>query len=130
MSTESEASPAPEHPQWATQAFERLADLVVVVDPTGTIVWANPFGCDLLGVGLDEATGTNLADYLHPDDLVRALRVMTLMVDREIDGAVTPAVYRVRRSDGSWCPIELNGSMPRAGACRWSPTAGRAATPT
>jgi diguanylate cyclase (GGDEF)-like protein/PAS domain S-box-containing protein len=111
MSTGSDAAPAPEHAHWATEAFERLADLVVVVDPTGSIVWANPFAGELLGFGLDEATGTNLADYLHPDDLVRALRVMSLMVDREIDVAVTPAVYRLRRSDGTWCPIELNASM-------------------
>jgi diguanylate cyclase (GGDEF)-like protein/PAS domain S-box-containing protein len=111
MPTGPSAAPAPDHAEWTLQAFERLADLVVVVDPTGSIVWTNPFARDLLGFETDESVESNFADYVHPDDLVRALRVMSLMVDRRIDVEVTPAIYRVRRKDGSWCPIEINASM-------------------
>ena len=58
-----------------------------------------------------ESVGRNIAEFLHPDDLIRALRVVGMMVDRALDVPVTPAVYRLRRHDGTWCPVEINASM-------------------
>ena len=65
--------------------------------PTGEIVYVNPFAADLLGFDASESVGRNMADFLHPDDLIRALRVVAMMVDRSLDVPVTPAVYRLRR---------------------------------
>ncbi len=96
---------------WAAQAFDRLADFVTVLAPSGEIVYVNPFAAELLGFAPEEGIGRNMAEFLHPDDLIRALRVVAMMVDRSIDVPVTPAVYRLRRHDGTWCPIEINASM-------------------
>src|SRR5690242_12816641 len=96
---------------WASQAFDRLADFVTVIDPSGEIVYANPFAGDLLGFAESESIGRNIAEFLHPDDLIRAVQVVGMMVERSLDVAVTPAVYRLRRSDGTWCPVEINASM-------------------
>ncbi len=96
---------------WAAQAFDRLADFVAVIEPTGEIVYVNPFAGGLLGFAESESVGRNIAEFLHPDDLIRALRVVALMVDRALDVPVTPAVYRLRRHDGTWCPVEINASM-------------------
>jgi len=92
-------------------AFDHLSDFVVVIDPDGGIVYANLFAAALLGFTPAEAIGQNVADFLHPDDLIRALRVVSMMVESTLDVPVTPAVYRLRRRDGSWCPVEINASM-------------------
>ncbi len=109
------AAPNPEagrtRPSWAAQAFDRLADFVTVIAPTGEIVYVNPFAGNLLGYTPAESVGRNIADFLHPDDLIRALQVVGLMVDRALDVPVTPAVYRLRRHDDTWCPVEINASM-------------------
>ncbi|MGZ4704262.1 MAG: diguanylate cyclase domain-containing protein [Acidimicrobiales bacterium] len=111
MSSGTEPGAGDDQASWAAQAFDRLADFVTVIAPSGEIVYVNPFGAELLGFTQAEAVGRNMADFLHPDDLIRALRVVGMMVDRSIDVPVTPAVYRLRRQDGTWCPIEINASM-------------------
>jgi diguanylate cyclase (GGDEF)-like protein/PAS domain S-box-containing protein len=101
-------------PWWYHPALEGLTDFVVVLDPAdGTILHVNGFVEDLLGVPDGEGIGASIADYVHPDDLVRAAEVMGLMNDEELDVPLTPAVYRIRAADGSWTPVELNAAMHR-----------------
>ena len=99
---------------WAIEAFDQLADFVTVLDAVGTMVYVNPFAERMLGVESGSAQGRSIADFLHPDDLVRALHVMAMMVDRSMDVPVTPAVYRVAMIDGGWCPVEMNASVFRS----------------
>ena len=111
MSSGTEPGAMADPSSWAAQAFDRLADFVTVIEPTGEIVYVNPFASDLLGFDPSESVGRNIAEFLHPDDLIRALRVVGMMVDRSLDVPVTPAVYRLRRRDETWCPVEINASM-------------------
>lgn len=97
-------------PDARLSVFENLTDMVVVLDAEGTIVYGNSYAADLLGYERDEQVGHSIAEFLHPDDLVRALEVATLIFDDALVVPVTPAVYRVRRADGTWCPIEINGA--------------------
>jgi diguanylate cyclase (GGDEF)-like protein/PAS domain S-box-containing protein len=99
------------HVSWPADAFDQLRDFVVVIEAGGTIVYVNPFASEILGLDVAEAIGRSIADYLHPADLVRALRVVTMMVDEAMDVPISPAIYRVRRADGSWLPIEVNASV-------------------
>ena len=85
--------------RWAADAFDRLADFVAVIDPAGDVVYANPFAERMLELEPGEGVGRSMGEFLHPEDLVRAVRVMTMMVDRAMDVPVTPAVYRVGRAD-------------------------------
>ena len=97
--------------RWAAEAFDRLADLVVVIDPSGGVVYANPFARRMIGVDVGDALGHNMAEFLHPDDLVRAIRVMGMMVDRAMNVPVTPAVYRLGSEETGWHPVEINASV-------------------
>ena len=49
--------------------IERSHDLITMIDPDGTIVYASPSWTSMLGWDPREVVGTSLADYCHPDDL-------------------------------------------------------------
>lgn len=97
--------------RWAAEAFDRLADFVAVLDPAGDVIYANPFAETMLDLEPGSAVGRSMGEFLHPEDLVRAVRVMTMMVDRAMDVPVTPAVYRVGRAETGWHPVEINASV-------------------
>ncbi len=101
---------------WALlgRALDAITDLAVVLDGGGTVRYLNPHGCQLLSVSPEDVVGTSFADHLHPDDLDRALITMDRMTNGGLGLPVTPAFYRLRRRDGSWCRVELNGTIVTA----------------
>lgn len=55
-------------------------DLMLVIDASGIVQYANPKTLETFGLSLEEGLGTNAFDYLHPDDLERvAARFLTLL---------------------------------------------------
>jgi diguanylate cyclase (GGDEF)-like protein/PAS domain S-box-containing protein len=46
-------------------------DLMLVIDASGIVQYANPKSLETFGLSLEEGLGTNAFDYLHPDDLER-----------------------------------------------------------
>ncbi len=94
-----------------TRAFELLTDCVAVLDAQGDVLDANPFMLRLLGYQRDDVVGRSMAEFLHPDDLERALRVLSMVGRDTLEVPVTPAIYRVRRHDGGYLPIEINATM-------------------
>lgn len=99
--------------------FEKLTDVVVVLDAQGDLVYANDFTATLTGFDREAVIGRSMADFLHPEDLVRALEVIGLVRDEGLQVPVTPALYRLRRADGSWVPVEINAApMAPGGAAR------------
>ncbi len=91
-------------------AFALLTDCVVALDDQGNVVDANPFMLQLLGYERDQVVGRSMADYVHPDDLERAIRVMGMVGDDSLEVPITPAIYRLLRQDGSYLPVEMNGT--------------------
>jgi diguanylate cyclase (GGDEF)-like protein/PAS domain S-box-containing protein len=59
---------------------QHSADLVVLVDRNGLIVYANPSALLTFGVSLDDALGTNAGSYLHPDEVQRAAERFVALV--------------------------------------------------
>jgi diguanylate cyclase (GGDEF)-like protein/PAS domain S-box-containing protein len=93
-------------------AWEQQNDLVVGLDPDGVVTYVNEVVARTLGFARDEIVGQHIASFVHPDDLLRAAEVMAEMQKDDVGVGVTPAIYRVRRSDDSWLPLEINGSPP------------------
>ncbi len=52
---------------------QSTADLIVIVDAQGQVVYGNPIAQKVFGVTIEEAKGTQARLYLHPDDLERNL---------------------------------------------------------
>ena len=50
---------------------QHSADLFVLVDRDGVLLYANPAAIAMFGVALEDAIGTNAISYLHPDDAAR-----------------------------------------------------------
>ncbi len=53
---------------------EHSADLLVLIDKDGLLVYANPAASALFGVAIEDAIGTSAISFLHPDDAARVTR--------------------------------------------------------
>ena len=87
---------------WWRSAMENSSEIVTVVDPDGTLRYANPTWERALGYDPEQAVGTmNVLDHVHPDDLAHVLEETEEALAK--GGVVTnEAEYRFRRKDGSW----------------------------
>ena len=96
---------------WYKAALDESSDLVFVLRSDTTVVWCNA-AISQVGFRKSEVVGRSIADFLHPDDLVRAAEVMALESAGVFTQStkITPALYRTRTADGSWVHVEINGS--------------------
>lgn len=100
------------------EVFERSNDLIVVSDGVGNVAYANPLVTRLLGYRPGETVGKNIADLVHPDDLIGATEALD---DIQTGRPITPAIFRILASNGSWVAIEFTGTSRIEGG----PFAGR-----
>jgi PAS domain S-box-containing protein len=96
--------------RWLRSVVENISEIVIVVDPDGTLRYANPAWKRAFGHDPDEAVGTmNVLDHVHPEDLPRVLEE----IERALaEGGITAneAEFRFRRKDGSWRWMESVGT--------------------
>ena len=60
--------------RWLRSVVEHSSEIVTVVDPDGTLRYANPAWGRAFGHDPEEAVGTmNVLDHVHPDDLGHVL---------------------------------------------------------
>ncbi len=88
--------------RWLRSVVENSSEIVNIVDPDGTLRYANPAWQRALGYDPDEAIGKmNVLDHVHPDDLSHVLEETE---EALAEGGITTneAEYRFRRKDGSW----------------------------
>ena len=84
---------------------QNALDIVMVTDAEGTIRYLSPSVERVLGYRSEEMIGTSTAEYVHPDDMERALAELA-------EAASKPGVHpvavetRVRHKDGSWRHLE------------------------
>jgi diguanylate cyclase (GGDEF)-like protein/PAS domain S-box-containing protein len=79
--------------------------LVLTIRADGVVVYCNDAVGDALGYDPEWLTGQNVLEYLHPEDVERAL---TGLAWRDEGGAPLPGMtrFRVRHRDGSWVPVD------------------------
>jgi diguanylate cyclase (GGDEF)-like protein/PAS domain S-box-containing protein len=96
--------------RWLRSVVKNSSEIVKIVDPDGTLRYANPAFERVLSYDLDEAIGTmNVLDHVHPDDLAHVLEE-TEKVLGEGSIATNKAEYRFRHKDGSWRWMECVGT--------------------
>lgn len=86
---------------------EQSFDLIIVTDADSVIGYVNQAVGPVLGRLPEELVGTNVASWLHPDD-VPALQA-AIAAERETPGSVGEVDYRMRHADGSWRWLETSG---------------------
>lgn len=98
-------------PPTATVSFqsivEQAGDLIVVFDEAGTVVYINPVSHDIIGLEPSEVIGTNVLDYMHPDELERAIRGLALNTTH--GSAPGSTFYRLRHANGTWTYVDMTG---------------------
>ena len=88
---------------------EGIADgVAVVVD--GKILLCNSAMADLVGSTVEQLLGTEVIDYLHPDDRERAAERIR---DIFAGGPVGVAEYRMVRADGEVFPMAVSSAVIR-----------------
>jgi diguanylate cyclase (GGDEF)-like protein/PAS domain S-box-containing protein len=89
---------------------ENSSEIVTVVDPDGTLRYANPALERALGYDPEEAVGTiNVLDHVHAEDLPHVLEETERALS-EGGIATNEAEYRFRHKDGSWRWIQSVGT--------------------
>lgn len=53
---------------WLSILVQHVADVIVVIDAQGSVVYANPSGLAMFGVSAEQAIGSNAFEYVHPED--------------------------------------------------------------
>jgi PAS domain S-box-containing protein len=86
--------------------FEATSDGILISDPEGRVVEANPAFCRMQGYSYDELIGIKSIEFLHPDYHEKFRHSTDLMSEH---GQVQAQVVNVRR-DGSTFPVEVHAS--------------------
>ena len=95
---------------WLRSVVEHSSEIVAVIDPDGTLRYANPAFGRVLGYDPGEAAGRmNVLDHVHSDDLPHVLEE-TKEALAEGGVATNRAEYRFRQADGSWRWMESVGT--------------------
>jgi PAS domain S-box-containing protein len=82
---------------------EDASDLVAELSCDGRLLYVNPSVRAKLGYAAEELTGRRAFEFLHPEELPKALELLRKMTET---GCASRRAHRVRRCDGSWCWLE------------------------
>ena len=95
--------------RWLHSAIQNSLEIVKIVDPDGTLRYASPAFQQILGYDPAKFVGSNLFDYVHPDDLPHILEETEKALSA---GGIGRNIveYRFRHADGSWRWIEAVGT--------------------
>ena len=96
----------------ALNTFIELAgnrrDIVLVIDVDGTLLGATSSAHTMLGYDVPANLGRNIIEFVHPDDVERAVDILSHVLDHAGDQEVIDV--RVLRADGTSLPFEI---MPK-----------------
>src|SRR3954451_8009080 len=93
-------------PDFYEALVEGSSEFVCAFDPTGVIVFASSSSTAVLGWEPEEMVGRNVADLLHPDDLLRASEGMASSSQRGAPGGTSS--FRVMGADGAYVEIDMS----------------------
>ena len=86
---------------------DQSVDVIMLVGPTGELLYASPAASSVLGYAPGESLGRATFELVHPDDLAQVHALFRDLVTRST--GPTRAEFRVRHKDGSWRYLEATG---------------------
>lgn len=86
---------------------DQSVDVIMLVGPTGELLYASPAASSVLGYAPGENLGRATFELVHPDDLAQVHALFRDLVTRST--GPTRAEFRVRHKDGSWRYLEATG---------------------
>jgi two-component system, cell cycle sensor histidine kinase and response regulator CckA len=88
--------------------IQHASDVVVLLQPEGTISYVSPSISSMLGHQPEDVVGRSVLDFIHPDDWPAVLETIQKVV--VAPEATARVECRMRHSDGSWRAIESAGT--------------------
>ncbi len=83
-----------------------LPDALIILDPLGSLLWANDAAIQLTGLDRDEWLGESVFELMHPDDHAAALDAFASVAE---SGRGNLMDIRVRDGQGKWRQCEIRG---------------------
>jgi diguanylate cyclase (GGDEF)-like protein/PAS domain S-box-containing protein len=88
---------------------EGTVELVVVFDTSATVHFVNDVALAVLGGTADDYVGHNVVEFVHPDELDRAVQALAISADfGTVPGST---IFRFRRTDGGYTPVEVSAGV-------------------
>jgi diguanylate cyclase (GGDEF)-like protein/PAS domain S-box-containing protein len=87
---------------WLRFVVQNFSEVVMVVDPDGTLAYASPGFERILGYDRGEASGKNIFGFVHSDDLPRVREESERVTSGGDPGGPKALEYRLCHKDGSW----------------------------
>ena len=87
---------------------DNLSDIVVEIDSEGKFTFISPQVIEVLGYQPEEEIGKSGFDFIHPDDMERALEVFQEVLAGRRSYNFE---YRARHKDGHYVPISVSGRI-------------------
>ncbi|MBN1432327.1 MAG: PAS domain S-box protein [Methanomicrobiaceae archaeon] len=87
---------------------ESSPDLILEVDPEGSVVYVSPSSELILGYKPEEMIGVGYTEIMEPEDIERVERNDTLLISGENPGHVE---IKIRRKDGSFAYLESSAVL-------------------
>lgn len=78
-------------------------DLITILTPEGLITYSSPNHETVLGYKNNELTGRNIADFIHPDDYQRTIKLYKNLLKRK---RISTSQFRFRHKKGGWVWVE------------------------
>jgi len=91
--------------RWHQRLVEESTDVILVVEPDGTVRYTSSSIDRVLGYDPAAVVGENAFEYVHPDDRSDVEANHEAVVRG--DASVPPVQLRAEHADGSWVPLEL-----------------------
>lgn len=88
---------------------QNSSEIVKITDTDGTLRYASPAFENVFGYDPEDAVGTNVLDYVHPDDVAKIHEETAKMLGNPETNSST-VEYRFRHADGSWRYVESVGT--------------------
>ncbi len=86
---------------------EQSVDVIMLVGPTGELLYASLGASSVLGYAPGESPGRATFELVHPDDLAQVHALFRDLLTRST--GPTRAEFRVRHKEGSWRYLEATG---------------------
>ena len=90
------------------ELLDNLPEMVFVLDDAARVRWLNATACKLMGYTVDEVLGTNIFDYVHPDDVLYMLSSFEKRSENPGESGLI-VQGRARNRDGTWRACEVIG---------------------
>jgi PAS domain S-box-containing protein len=86
------------------------SDLIRILDTEGNFIYVSPTSTSILGIAPEEFMGKNIFDYIHPDDVAKALKCLQkITTEKKI--IVAPFRFQNHKKEWRWMESVLTNML-------------------